>query len=48
MVTGPCIPVNTQEATEFGSVGEESYGTAPSALPPIDIKGLCRAGALAG
>jgi hypothetical protein len=36
-VAGPCIQVNTLTATELGSVGEEYYGTAPTALPPIDI-----------
>ena len=37
-VAGPCIPENTLAAAEFGAVGKEYYGTAPTALPPIDIR----------
>lgn len=36
-VAGPCIPLSAQAAAEFGSVGQDSYGTAPAALPPIQI-----------
>lgn len=37
-VAGPCMPVAAPAATEFGTVGEDSYGTAPTALFPIDIR----------
>jgi hypothetical protein len=36
-VAGPCVPVPAQAAAEFGSVREDSYGTVPTAQPPIRI-----------
>jgi hypothetical protein len=36
-LAGPCIPVTAQAATEFKSVGIDSYGTSPTTPSPIRI-----------